>query len=233
MKKTCFFIGPIGNAKTPTRDWSDQVLEYIITPAVTELGYEAPKRADQIPGLGSITFEIMRRLVEDDLVVADLTEGNPNAFYELAIRHALKKPVIHIIREGEKIPFDVRDIPVISVRIDNLREAEKVKQDLKLNIQAVESSDSFVIPYIDRIDQLKQVFESPRSNAEKENLINILERLDNIRFSINDLKIDLATLLKQTTYTRADGPSTSTFVDKRLAKTELIKKQQNKNKKKK
>jgi len=232
MKKTCFFIGPIGNEKTPTRDWSDQVLEYIVTPAVTELGYETPKRADRIPGLGSITFEIMRRLVEDDLVVADLTEGNPNAFYELAIRHALKKPTVHIIRSGEKIPFDVRDIPVISVMIDNLREAEKAKQELKLNIQAFESAESFVIPYIDRIDQLKQVFESPKSSAEKENLINILERLDNIRFSINDLKIDLANLLKQTTYTRPEGPNTSAFVEKRLAKTELIRKQRdNKNKK--
>lgn len=232
MKKNCFFIGPIGNDKTPTRNWSDQVLEYIVTPVILELDYEPPKRADRIPGLSSITFEIMRRLVEDELVIADLTEGNPNAFYELAIRHALKKPTVHIIKEGEKIPFDVRDIPVISVRIDDLREAEKARQELKVHIQAVENSESFVIPYIERIDELKQVFESPRSNAEKENLINILERLDNIRFSINDLKLDLANLLKQTTYTRPEGPNTSTFVEKRLAKTELIRNQREKKNKK-
>lgn len=231
MKKTCFFIGPIGDKKSPIRDWSDQVLEYIITPVVTELDYENPKRADQIRGLSSISFEIMRRLVEDDLVVADLTEGNPNVFYELAIRHALKKPVAHLIREGDKIPFDVKDIGVIHVRMDSPRETDQVKQELKSHIQELEKNEAFIIPYIDRIEQLKQVFESHRTTSEKEDLINLLGRLDNIQFSVNDVKTDLANLIKQLTYKKREGPTTSTFVDKRLGKVELVKKRKSGKKK--
>jgi hypothetical protein len=36
-----------------------------------------------------------------------LSFHNPNAFYELAIRHACGLPVVHIIRKADKIPFDI------------------------------------------------------------------------------------------------------------------------------
>jgi len=51
----------------------------------------------------------MRYLRKSDLVIADLTYHNPNVFYELAVRHLNKKPVIHLIKKGEKIPFDIND----------------------------------------------------------------------------------------------------------------------------
>src|SRR5258706_2151724 len=131
MTKTCFFIGPIGDENSPMRDWSDIVLKYIIAPTVLELGYEIPKRSDMIQSVGSITFGIMKHLVDDDLVIADLTAGNPNVFYELAIRHVINKPVVHLIRLGDKIPFDVSDIRVISLRVDDLSAAEKARKQLK------------------------------------------------------------------------------------------------------
>jgi hypothetical protein len=86
MKKSCFFIGPIGSVDSDIRNWSDEILDYIIAPVVKELGYSKPVRADKITGEPSISFAIMKHIVSDDLVIADLTSGNPNAFYELAIR---------------------------------------------------------------------------------------------------------------------------------------------------
>ncbi len=231
MKKTCFFIGPIGDDKTPIRDWSDQVLKYIITPVVTELEYESPKRSDLIPRPGSISFEIMRSLVEDTLVIADLTEGNPNVFYELAIRHALQKPVVHIIRKGDKIPFDVRDIRVIPVRIDDLREAESARQELKSQIFSSEEDGITAIPYIVQIHQLKGVFDSSKSDAEKETLLNLLEKLENIHFSLGDVKNELVVLNGQLNNTKREGSTSSTFIEKRLAKAELVKIQKEKKKK--
>ena len=87
-KKSCFVIAPIGEAESDTRKRSDQVLRHIIRPAVEVCGYQAI-RADEIDKPGVITSQVIQHVVGDPLVVADLTETNPNVFYELAIRHAI------------------------------------------------------------------------------------------------------------------------------------------------
>jgi hypothetical protein len=89
-KKTCFVIAPIGEDGSETRKRSDQILDHIIKPAVTECGYTAV-RADKIEKPGVITSQVIQHVVEDDLIVADLTERNPNVFYELAVRHATRR----------------------------------------------------------------------------------------------------------------------------------------------
>ena len=105
-KNACFVISPIGESDSDTRKRADQILRHVIKPAVEQCGYIAT-RADEIDQPGIITSQVIQRVVEDPLVVADLTERNPNVFYELAIRHALRKPLVQIIKKGEQIPFDV------------------------------------------------------------------------------------------------------------------------------
>src|SRR3989339_2254786 len=97
-QKSCFVIAPIGEPDSDTRKRSDQVLKHIIRPAVEACGYKAV-RADEIDKPGIITSQVIQRVVDDPLVVADLTESNPNVFYELAIRHALRKPLIQLIQK--------------------------------------------------------------------------------------------------------------------------------------
>ena len=75
-------------------------------------------RADQIPLPGIITDHIIKHLLGDELVIADLTGSNPNVFYELAIRHATRKPVVQIIQEGERIPFDTAAMRTIEYSFD-------------------------------------------------------------------------------------------------------------------
>ena len=91
--KICFVIAPIDAEGSETRRRSDQVLNHIISPAAEECGYETI-RADNISEPGIITSQIIQHLLEDSLVIADLTGRNPNVFYELAIRHAIKKSVV-------------------------------------------------------------------------------------------------------------------------------------------
>lgn len=95
-KKICFVIAPIGEEGSETRKRSDQILKYIIAPAATECGYE-PKRADSFATPGIITKQIIEQLIDAPLVIADLTDYNPNVFYELAVRHAVRKPVVQLI----------------------------------------------------------------------------------------------------------------------------------------
>src|SRR5690606_21016608 len=52
--------------------------------------------------------QIINHLLDDDLVIADMTELNANAFYEMAIRHMKEKPIVHMFRVGTLIPFDVK-----------------------------------------------------------------------------------------------------------------------------
>jgi hypothetical protein len=65
-------------------------------------------------------------LLTAELVIADLSGLNPNAFYEIGIRHMAQKPIIHMQLDGDKIPFDVslyRAIKFSRVRPKDVRAA--------------------------------------------------------------------------------------------------------------
>lgn len=114
-KKQCFVIAPIGEEESEERKWSDEVLELVIKPAAEKFGYKV-FRADHIQQAGTITTQIIQLCAEADLVVTNLSDLNANVFYELAIRHAVGKPVIQLIERGQNIPFDV--MPVRTLTFD-------------------------------------------------------------------------------------------------------------------
>lgn len=104
--KTCFVITPIGDENSFIRRHIDGVINAAIRPALEE-NYEV-KVAHEFTSPGSINKQVIIEIYTADLVIANLTELNPNVMYELAIRHALRKPVIMIMESGtNKLPFDV------------------------------------------------------------------------------------------------------------------------------
>jgi nucleoside 2-deoxyribosyltransferase len=70
-------------------------------------------RADFISSTGSINRTVLRHLYQADVVIADLTDLNPNVFYELGVRHALRHGTILMALRGTKPPFDVGDLRLI------------------------------------------------------------------------------------------------------------------------
>jgi hypothetical protein len=137
-EKVCFVVAPIGESESDTRKRSDQVLKHIIKPSVNERGYEA-QRADEISDPGIITAQVIQKLIEVPLVVADLTGWNPNVFYELAIRHAFGKPVIQLIQKGESIPFDVAAMRTIQLDHKDLDSVEDAKAEIIRQIDSIEA----------------------------------------------------------------------------------------------
>ena len=72
-------------------------------------------RADAIDKPGIITRQVMEYLVRSRLVIADLSLHNPNVFYELAIRHAVKLPIVQIVRLADRVPFDVNQMRTVVI----------------------------------------------------------------------------------------------------------------------
>lgn len=105
----CFIVTPIGNENSDTRRAADGVIDAVVIPVLQSLGFLETNIsvAHRISNPGSINKQVIKRIIEDDLVIANLTNLNPNVMYELAVRHAVRKPVIQICEDGTKLPFDI------------------------------------------------------------------------------------------------------------------------------
>lgn len=85
----------------------DITYKNIIKPAVEGAGY-ACIRGDEVLESGIIDKSMYALLIRADLVIADITTFNPNAIYELGIRHAAKPYSTIIMKEKDgNIPFDL------------------------------------------------------------------------------------------------------------------------------
>lgn len=117
MTKKCFVIMPYGSADEERRRRFLGVYQSVILPAATQAGYEC-KRSDMAAEPGNITHDIVRDLVDADIVIADLTEANANVFFELGVRHAVKKSgTVHIIDRDHKLPFDIQQYRTIEYSV--------------------------------------------------------------------------------------------------------------------
>lgn len=116
-KRRCFVIAPIGDADSEIRRDTDGLIQEVIRPTMARLDLET-RAAHEIAQPGSITGQVIDALMNDDLVVADLSRLNPNVFYELAIRHAVYLPVVTMAEKGTEVPFDLKDERTIEFRRD-------------------------------------------------------------------------------------------------------------------
>jgi hypothetical protein len=102
----CFVVSPIGADKSATRERADRVLRYVISPAAESVGFRV-ERGDEITKPGAVVEQIIANLISAEAVVADLTELNPNVFYELAIRDSFRMPAVLVAEVGTVLPFDL------------------------------------------------------------------------------------------------------------------------------
>jgi hypothetical protein len=114
FESTCFYISPIGSADSEYRQHADLFMGTLIEPAVASFGMSLV-RADQIDRPGMITKQIMEFLVKARLVIVDMSYHNPNVFYELAIRHMMRLPIVQIVRKADTIPFDVNQMRTVII----------------------------------------------------------------------------------------------------------------------
>ncbi len=118
----------------------------IIKPAIEGYEEEGSRifdavRADFITKTGSINKSVIQHIYNADLVIADLTDLNPNVFYELGVRHALRNGTVLVALEGTKPPFDVGDLRIVFYkdRVGAEREAIPKIQDLISTLEETSS----------------------------------------------------------------------------------------------
>ncbi len=84
----------------------NEVYRDAIRPLVAEIGFE-PFRVDEAAGPGIILNDIWARITESTVVIAEVSEANPNVYYEVGVAHALRKPTVLLAQRGTKLPFDI------------------------------------------------------------------------------------------------------------------------------
>ena len=160
--KTCFVVMGFGTKTDYTKPKTfnlDKTYRNIIKPAALAAGLEC-MRADEIKHSGNINVPMYERLLNADVVVADVSTYNCNAFYELGVRHALRPYTTIIISEdGMTFPFDVAQIAVrkyhhLGDGID-YEEVERMKQDLSEAMRIISEKQADDSPVYTFIKDLK------------------------------------------------------------------------------
>ncbi|EAZ79978.1 tetratricopeptide repeat-containing protein [Algoriphagus machipongonensis] len=183
-KKRCFVVMGFG---TKTDYVNGRKLDLnksyrlLIKPVVEQKGIECV-RADEIPHSGSIDVQMYRELLKADLVIADLSTANPNALYELGIRHALRPYTTIVISEDKLVyPFDLNHILITKYQhlgdaID-YEEVGRFRQALGNLIDEVidkNESDSPVYTYLNSLippktqQEIKESIETSPESSQNE-----------------------------------------------------------------
>ena len=155
---TCFVVMGFGLKTDYTKPKTfnlDKTYRNIIKPAAIAAGFDCV-RADEILQSGNINVPMYDQLLNADVVVADLSTYNCNAFYELGIRHALRPYTTIVISEdGLNFPFDVAQIAVqryhhLGEGIDS-EEVDRMRAALAVAMKTIaekKSADSPVYTFV-------------------------------------------------------------------------------------
>ncbi|HDR8159548.1 TPA: hypothetical protein QC072_002377 [Bacillus cereus] len=184
--KTCFIITPIGDDQSDIRRAADGVIDAVITPELLKIGFseENIKVAHRMANPGSINQQVIECILESDLAIANLTTLNPNVMYELAIRHAVRKPVIQLIQKGtKKLPFDIIEERTIFYE-DDMSGVMELSKDLGAMLPfALEDKEPDNPIY--RVAKQKEIMKKITTNEEP--MQYIIEQMNSIQSQVSKL----------------------------------------------
>ncbi|MEJ6402771.1 hypothetical protein [Yoonia sp. 2307UL14-13] len=177
--KSAFFVTPIGDQGSDERRRADAVLAHVLRPILADT-FEIT-RADEIDLPGNINNDIINRLFSSDLVIADLTGLNPNVMYEVGVRHSFNLPIIQIMQDGARLPFDVVTERTIYFDLTDLSSVEEGKKKIKKYAEAAISKEKRYFGPVHAALNTAALF---RSDGDVANAIEVLsDKIDAIDIS--------------------------------------------------
>lgn len=148
----CFIIMPFSQTTEEHTEahWNEH-FDYIQSIIETEFVNKRLIVKRSKPLRKNILDEIIKDLITAKMVVADLTDLNPNVLWELGVRQSFRNGTITIAQKGVKPPFDLGTKAIIMYDLHHKR-ISKFRSDLIGAIEDCltypESSDSPVLEYI-------------------------------------------------------------------------------------
>ena len=156
-----FIIRPFGQKEdsNATSFDFDQIQEHLIDRAVTASGLDIDGgTTGQILDSGNIREDMFGLILEADLVICDVTIHNANVFYELGIRHALRKRHTILLRDessADEIPFDLLTDRYLPYRAENPEEhVDALARMIRATLRTDRDTDS---PIFRMLGQLPEV----------------------------------------------------------------------------
>ena len=174
-QKKCFIIMPIADNPEYEPGHFNRVYEYLIKPACINAGYE-PCRADDSKASHMIMFDILKKIMDCDMAICDLSSKNANVFYELGLRQAFNKKTILITDGKDKPPFDIAGFRYVpynpSLRIDSVQiEINRISEMLHETENAPEDDVNSIVKLL----QIQPAsVESINLNKEESVIYNML-----------------------------------------------------------
>lgn len=182
-KKKCFVISPIGKEQSAERYHANIVLEYIVKPALPDIQVV---RSDEFESSEEITPRIISAITSFDLAIADLSFANANVFYELGLRHMVRKPVIHICNHETNLPFDNAGVNTIVFNLMDTKSHENARQRIS-NFSKTMMASGYVVsnPVTSALGALKL---QQSSDSSEQLMAQLLERVGSIEKFVHDYK---------------------------------------------
>jgi hypothetical protein len=87
----------------------------------------------EVANTDSIGHDVVKKILHASVIFADLSDRNPNVYYEVAIAHSFGVPVVLLMAEGQKSAFDIHDQRVFNFGIqdERLKEPEAFRKNLR------------------------------------------------------------------------------------------------------
>ena len=129
---------------------------------------------------------MIQHLLNDSLVIADLADHNPNVFYELALRHVVRKPIVQLIKSGQTIPFDISPMRTLKYDLtdpdDVVDCVEKLSKQITVALSNPSEADNPISASVD-LQALKT-----SSNPNERSEARIMEAIQALSVEIAEVK---------------------------------------------
>lgn len=177
----CFLICPMGDPGSDTRKLADKLRKTLENAANSFKGIDIRvSRGDDLSGSGFIPTEVVDAVRRADFCVIDISEPNPNVYFEFGLRQGIKgdagRDDMIVIRrkDAAKTPVDINGRRYINYDRDDLfalqSEIEKrIGALLKASNPSVESAEDKLVRIEDKLDKLQETIENSNKPNDSRN----------------------------------------------------------------